>query len=245
MTMLVNRFRIPEMPAVAYPLRALTQEHIIRQHYSSRGVRSSTVLGHLLFRKNPTAKVCHVGPQECAFVFAEEFGLPYVCQVVVQSHSEQRIYNRYCYTAFESIAAIQAYIVNTINPVVFEVIRKNNPCRLYYDIDYVMEGVHSVESDVIDDLISVTMDHVRSLNLSLGASAAQADFVLVKERSVKKTKGFKISFHIISPYMIFQSNWCGKMKALAAQLNNAISPHLSSILGLDEEMRSLTLLLSM
>jgi len=100
------------------------------------------------------------------------------------------------YALYDSPAAFYKDLRNS-NRNAYELIRPNRPCPLYFDIDY-----YGPEDDTREQL-GVIVKHIR--NHCFQALKRDIDInVLAGSRQTKK--GFKNSYHIVSPTVVFDAN---------------------------------------
>ena len=188
-------------------------------------------------RKRGMASSCvGTGPQSKTVEFADVFGYPFVCQYVspkLTTSTKHTIFNTYKYAAFHSADAIRAFILSkegSYKVPMFEVIRSDTPCRLYFDIDMLLDNK---PDDGIEGVLAQTAVNVASdLLLEYQVPIEFAKFLVLKDRSSQRgEKGYKISFHLIFPYIIFKNNHNGHMKAWAHEFDVRLTPLFCKITG--------------
>ena len=218
-----------------------TANFLIAQDFPSKGVKTHTMRGQVMFSKmNSAKKTFLIGPQDACFQFADYFGYPYVCQLVTVHVTGDRVTRRHAYTAFPSVESV--YQWNKTRKAkfksVFEVIRADRPCRVYFDIDCKLSGCDAAPTaHQLKDLGIRCAMRAEDIAVASGVPKHFAQFVNVKDRHGWRTDPsggvYKISFHVILPYVIMSSNHSGAMAVWAESVNVLLRIDFEDILGFD------------
>lgn len=222
-----------EFPTSAVPTSADLAAFVVGGNFHEKGVKASSKAGVMMFHKAKTTNSRSMGPQAVATEYASTHKQFYLVQFVDTRPQLSRVLCYYKYAAFCSLDAIQQFIVsrNTSNKTkcaLFELIPTTYACRCYFDVDYLVPpGITHTEGMILDFAICCQSE-AEKLALSHGADERQA-VVVVKERCSWRDERYKISFHIILPFVVFANNHDGRMKGWANELDDALAGPLQAI----------------
>jgi hypothetical protein len=204
------------------------------ENLEEKGVKTIQKCDVMMFHRARTANPRAVGPQTAAFEFASATKQYYLVQHVDQRAQAARVLCTYRYAAFGSLRAVSNFInsrnqASKLKCALFEVIPSTYACRAYFDIDFVVP-TPPTEQNLLDFAICC-QDEVSTLAKKHGATKSQSVVVVKDRSSMRGDEQFKISFHCILPYVMFSNNHCGALKEWARELDAALAPPLSKIMG--------------
>lgn len=206
--------------------------YTVTMQLSARSISVSCWKQKLVFfyRSSHKKDSTRLGPQAACMEFADMFSQSYVFQFVhvtsTADHSSTT--TRYAYGCAPSLAVIRAFLSSPDMKLLgkcplFEVIRSSRKCKLYFDIDYVLESTVQVSKEQENSMVAQLQSRTSDLLKSYGVSDAFSTRLLVKERhSALPTGKFKYSWHLIAPYVIVNSNHDGLMRELASELDEVL-----------------------
>lgn len=235
---LLTRLAAPtiEFPHSAVPTSADVSAFVIGGNFHEKGVKASSKSGVMMFHKAKTTSSRSVGPQAVATDYASQHNQYYLTQFVETRPQLSRVLCYYKYAAFSSLEAIRQFIAtrNTTSKTkcaLFELIPTTYAVRCYFDVDYLLpRGIVHTDEMLLDFAICCQSE-AEKLARSHGADERQAA-VVVKERcSWREGDRYKLSFHIILPFVVFANNHDGRMKEWASQLDEALSTPLQAVVG--------------
>ena len=225
----------------AWPDPSEVDAFLIQQNYASKGVKSKLLSGPtagMTFRRTPHKKQIQcMGPQQAAMEFAAAFQLPYITQMYEPNMaSNHKLSPQIQYVVFASpddmFTVIQRRRKMKYGCVMFEVIRETGASRLYFDIDYISTDTNTGNVRARTDLAArACKEEAIALVRRHGVVTEIANSIMIKSRCAWKdgNRMYKISFHVIFPYIIFHSNYNGDMKSWAKELNEKLGGRFGEI----------------
>jgi phage/plasmid-associated DNA primase len=167
------------------------------------------------------------GPQAMMFEYADHFSQPFRCQYVETRNSHDRVVCGYKYMAFPGLSWVRKFIeqrnkAGKLKCSLFELIPSNYMCRGYFDIDHKLQEPPAHPSSYLIKFAAECKKQLQLLAINRGVPPNKTSIV-VKDRSSERPDGsFKVSFHFILPFVLFENNHNGQLKAWATDLNRML-----------------------
>ena len=232
---LAAREVLPEltMPVTTPPTLSQITQYLVQQQLATKGISSKSEHGVMMFGRKGNSTTGH-GPQQVCFEFAGAHSLCYCVQWVHTRRAVDRMISSYRYGAFSSPKDIYTFIrdrnaASKYKTAMCEIIRASNPARLYFDIDCLLAGGQPHDVRIIDAALAC-IDSASSFAISNGVPPLIAEAIVLKHRCGLKPDGsYKVSFHMIFPWLLFKNNHDGLMKEWAVGLDDVLSAKFSDI----------------
>lgn len=234
------------------PPPATTINDFLReQNVKERGVRTASKGGWTMFSVLRGARteqlVNRTGPQAMMFSYADHFNQPYRCQYVeTKCGHDQRGHDRvicgYKYMAFPGLSWINKFIEqrnksSKLKCSLFELIPSDYMCRGYFDIDYKMEKEPPNLDRYTLTFAAECKKQLQALVLQNGVPSNKASIVVKDRSSTRQDGSYKVSFHLILPFVLFENNHNGVLKSWAGDLNTRLGRTLHEALGESNSMQ--------
>lgn len=219
-------------PSHPHPTSSVVSAFLMSSNIAERGVKCSIKNKVLVFNRSKSSAAKQMGPQTAALDFAALHNQYYLTQFIDSRLQGDRVLCHYYYAAFGSIQAVYEFIqkrnlASKTKCALFELIPSTYACRGYFDIDCCLAS--KPDDSTILDFIIACHDAANNMAISHGATSDQA-VVVVKERCSQREDKFKISCHLIYPFVIFPNNHDGHMREWALELDKELCPVLSKIM---------------
>lgn len=238
----------PSAPRIIFPCSDVPPAEAINeflrdQNVKERGVRTASKAGWTMFSVLRGAQsnqaVNKTGPQAMMFEYADHFNLPYRCQFVETRNSHDRVICGYKYMAFPTLAWLRKFIeqrnkVAKLKCCLFELIPSNYRCRGYFDIDYQVEAQPS--DQLLLKFASECKKQLQSVATSRSVPVGKTSIVVKDRCSARSDGSYKVSFHFIFPFVLFENNHDGELKSWAVDLNLRLQNTLHKVMGTEHHI---------
>ena len=203
---------------------------------SVSGMRNTSVF---LFQKKKEKNAKTVGPMRACIDYAVALNLPIVCQFQRLQRHGFRIIVRYYYVAFSNSTQLYDFIesrpsMNFMNRTcMFEVIRDTHPCRAYFDIDVKINytPTDAARTSLVTDMRSA----IKMLCSMYSVPSSVSECLVIVHRCCRPPNAvyYKLSYHLILPFIYFDNNYDGSLLEWAKTLNELLVPSFSEIAKMD------------